>query len=367
MKPGLLGGMIGLVVGVVIGATVIAPGLPQPESASSSGLVGSLTRPGDIAWKATSVQAGVLPGLGLLPKRIELDLRRVSGGGMDLKVHEPGAVVPAHDVLDAVAIGGVDAVFGSPAIWASKAPALALFSGIPFGVGAAEFLTWMEHGGGRDIYETQMHRLGVHGVLCGIDPPGLGGWFRRPIEDPTAFKDLRVHIAGLGARVLERLGAVPIALDGPDILPAMEAAKLDGVSFAAPPTDVRLGFHRLARFGYLPGWNLPGTVFDLAVNLHRWQSLSDFHRARIEAVCADSLRRGLAETGLAAVSSFKVLAAEGAKLAPWPEAVEEALRETWAEVVNEAGARNPEFRQTWDALTQFRERYQTARTMGYVE
>lgn len=367
MKPGLMGGMIGLVVGVVIGATVIAPGLPKPESDAASNLVGPLARFGDLTWKTGVVSPRVLPGLGALPKRIELELRRVSGGSMELRLTEVGAQVSAVEAMDAVMSGAADALFGSPAIWADKAPVLALLSGVPFGANPGEFLAWIENGGGREIYDSVLHRMGLHGVPCGFDPPGVGGWFRRPIDSPEAFRGLRMRVAGPGALVLGRLGVLPLALDGPDILPAMEEARLDGVVFAAPPTDLRLGFHRQAKYAYLPGWNLPGTLFDLTVNLQRWQALSEAQRGRIEAVCADSLRRGLAETGMAAVSSLRSLESEGAKLAPWPEAVEEAVHQAWADVVAEFSARNPEFKAGWEAFVQFRDRYAAARAKGYVE
>ena len=52
----------------------------------------------------------------------------VSGGKINIKYYEPGALVPAMEIFDAVSTGSVDAGWASPAFWAGKVPALQFFT-----------------------------------------------------------------------------------------------------------------------------------------------------------------------------------------------------------------------------------------------
>ena len=46
----------------------------------------------------------------------------------------------------------------------------------------------------------------IHPILCGIIGPETAGWFRFPIQRLEDFEGLKIRFAGLGGRVLQRLG-----------------------------------------------------------------------------------------------------------------------------------------------------------------
>ena len=80
-------------------------------------------------------------------------LDRVSGGSISMKIYDPGALVGALEILDAVSDGKVDAGYGASGFWAGKIPAAPLFSAIPFGPDSAEFMAWLYHGNGLELYQ----------------------------------------------------------------------------------------------------------------------------------------------------------------------------------------------------------------------
>ena len=123
-----------------------------------------------------------------------------------LKFFEPGALVPALEIFDAVSTGGVDAGWATPGYWAGKVPALQLFSSVPFGPPSNEYMSWVFFGGGKEFYEELYARHNIKGMLCGIIPPEASGWFKEEIKGPEDLKGLKMRFFGLGAKVMEKVG-----------------------------------------------------------------------------------------------------------------------------------------------------------------
>ena len=75
-----------------------------------------------------------------------------------------------RELFDAVASGAIDAGFSSPGAWAHKEPALQLFSSIPFGPSASEYLAWIYFGGGIDLLNDIYRPHGIESIICGEKP-----------------------------------------------------------------------------------------------------------------------------------------------------------------------------------------------------
>jgi len=60
-------------------------------------------------------------------------VKKISGGTIEFKFFEPGALVPASQYFDAVSAGNLDAAFTGLGFFTGKEVALALFSSVPFG------------------------------------------------------------------------------------------------------------------------------------------------------------------------------------------------------------------------------------------
>lgn len=78
--------------------------------------------------------------LGPTQTRLVETLRTVSGGSIDVKGFEPGALVPANQYLDAVGNGSLDMAWTVSGFWTGKDIAFALYGSVPFGPDVAEYL-----------------------------------------------------------------------------------------------------------------------------------------------------------------------------------------------------------------------------------
>ena len=70
-------------------------------------------------------------------------LKEASDGSIVVKIYEPGKLVAPFEILDAVSAGKIDAGFAGAGFFAGKVPAAPIFSSIPFGPEADEYLAWM--------------------------------------------------------------------------------------------------------------------------------------------------------------------------------------------------------------------------------
>ncbi len=315
-----------------------------------------------------STYGGSLTQLGTLGKRIQEQLDRVSGGEIRLRFQEPGAIVPALEVFESVQTGAVESGWSTPGYWTGRKPALALFSAVPFGPTAPEYIAWYYFGGGQEMFEEIYAEFGIHSVICGIIAPEASGWFREPIESVEDLRGLKMRFFGLGARVMEKMGVSTQLLAGGDIFPALELGTIDATEFSMPAIDLNLGFYQVAKHYYFPGWHQQSTMFDLMFNKDFWDGLSDQHQAQIEAVCGDSVRHGLAEGEAIQFAALKELQEEhGVTVHRWPDEILAELEGKWLEVVEELKQEDEDFERVWNSLSEFRENYKIWGELGYLQ
>jgi TRAP-type mannitol/chloroaromatic compound transport system substrate-binding protein len=190
-------------------------------------------------------------------------------------------------------------------------------------------------------------------VPCGVLPPEASGWFREPIDSVEDLKGLKIRYAGLGGRVMERLGASITMLAAGDIFLSLERGVIDATEYSLPSVDRPLGFHKVAKHYYFPGWHQPSSILELVVNAEFWQGLDAGQRAAIETACDAAtlygLGRGLATQG-EALAYFR---AQGVVLHRWPPELMRRFREEAGRVMEEASAADPAFAEAWHSLRDF--------------
>lgn len=320
-----------------------------------------------IRWKMGSTYPGSLVQLGTLAKRVDEQIEAVSGGNMRIRFNEPGALVPALEVFDAVASGSIDAAYSTPGYWAGKVPALQLFGAVPFGPKAGEYLAWYYHGGGQALFEEIYHQYGIHSVICGVIAPEASGWFKNEITSAEDLKGLKMRFFGLGAKVMEKMGVSTQLLAGGDIYPALELGTIDATEFSMPAIDLKLGFYQVANHYYFPGWHQQSTMFDLMFNKEKWDALADVQKAQIESVCMANVTYGFSEGEAIQVAALQELEEKGVNIHRWPQEILDQLQAAWNEVATEQAAADEDFARVWESLQSFREGYKLWGDLGYLD
>jgi TRAP-type mannitol/chloroaromatic compound transport system substrate-binding protein len=298
-----------------------------------------------------------LPGLGKPALGLAELIKQGSDGAVMLELKEPGEGPKPHEILDKVSDGSVDAGYATASFWAAQIPAAPLFSGFPFGPDAKTYLAWFDEGNGRKLHREMYAQGGykVHVIPCAFGGPEAGGWFTKEIATPKDLDGLRMRIFGLGARVMSRLGVVPVLVPGGNLAKAFDKKDIDAAELYTPTIDREQGLQDKAKILYMPGWHQPETVFELIINKERWDKLGPQRQAIVEDACKTTLQTTLGESaGLQAEALAALSTKDSVQVLPWPDDVLEALRGAWAEVAKEEGARDYFFKAVLEDIEAFR-------------
>ncbi len=301
-----------------------------------------------------------LPGLGTPIPRVAEQLDLMSGGTLKMKVYEPGKLVPPFEILDAVSSGKINSGYTTAGYWAGKIPAAPLFSAVPFGPEAGEYMAWLYYGNGLSLYQEMYDQAGfnVHVIPCAIIAPETSGWFANEINSPEDLNGLKMRFFGLGGQVMQKLGVATSLLPGGEIFPALEKGAIDATEFSMPAIDARLGFHKLVKYNYFPGWHQQATVFELMINKDVWNDASDQHKAIIENACkasmADSFAEGEAIQHAALIDNVEN---NGVQIKQWNDDMLATFRTTWEEVAAEQAANDEFFNKVLTDMNEFRDGY----------
>ena len=175
-----------------------------------------------IRWRVPLVFQTTIPVLGDNPVYVAEIIKRASGGAVKLELFEPGEIVPAFSITDAVRDGKIEAGYTWLGYDQGKIPASPLVSAVPFGMEPWEYSAWWYVGGGQQLTENLYRRYNLHPVMCGLTGPETAGWFRNQIISLDDVEGLKIRFAGLGGRVIERLGASVTMIPGGEIFQALE-------------------------------------------------------------------------------------------------------------------------------------------------
>lgn len=299
-----------------------------------------------------------LPALGTPIKWVSEQLPLMSNNNLKMKIYEPGKLVSPTEILDAVSNGKVNSGYATAGYWQGKMPAAALFSSVPFGPEAGEYLAWMYFGNGLNLYQ-EMYDNGGYNVKvlpCAINSPETSGWFKKPINSKEDLKGMNMRFFGLGASVMEKLGVSTNQLPGGEIFGALEKGAIDASEFSQPVVDKLLGFHKIAKYNYFPGWHQQSTVFELLVNKDAWADMSETNQAILETTCKASMTNSIAEGEALQFDVMAKAQENGVEIRYWSDEMLDVFKGAWDEVVEEK-KQDEFFNKAYTDLTTFRDGY----------
>lgn len=319
-----------------------------------------------VRFQIGSTYPGSLKQLGTLGIRIAEKLKETSGGSIDAKFFEPGALVPALQVFDSISNNALDGGWSTPGYWTGKDIAFALFGAVPFGPSAGEYMAWLYFGGGLQLWDEIYKPYKIKSLPCAIIAPEASGWFKTEIKSVEDLKGKKMRFFGLGARVMEKLGVSTQLLAAGEIFQALQLGTIDATEFSMPAIDLNLGFYQVAKHYYLPGWHQQSTLFDLMFSEKKWEELSATQKVQAEMVCGDTMRYSLAEGEAIQVPALEELKAKGVTIHKWSPEILASMQKAWEEVVVEESAKSPMFKKTWENFSKFRAQYKTWKEIGYL-
>ena len=364
-RTALIAVVVAFLTGMLATLAVRSPGDGGPV-ASASGGAASGAAAATVRWRVPVAFSTNLEVLGDNVLWVVDAIERASAGAVVLRPYEPGEIVPAFNIVDAVREGKVPAGYTWLGYDQGKIPAAPLLGAVPFGMEPWEFMAWWFEGGGREHGEALYGKFGVHPVMCGLIGPETAGWFREPIDALSDMEGLKIRFAGLGGRVIERLGASVTMIPGGEIFQALEKGAIDATEFALPNVDQELGFDRVAKLNYYPGWHQPATSVHLVVNAEVWAGLSDTERRVIDTACTAGVTRNLAKAEALQGGVLAGFPDKGVTAVRLPLPILRELERVTAQVMAEEAARDEDFRAIHASQRAFRDQYALWKRFAYL-
>ena len=151
---------------------------------------------------------------------------------------------------------------------------------------------------------------------------------------------LKFRIAGMAGFVFAKLGVVPQVIGGPDIYPSLEKGTIDGAEWVGPYDDEKLGFNKVARYYYYPGWWEAGTMGHVLINDKSWRALPKSYQTALRVACSEACLWTTAKYDAENPQALRRLVASGTRLRPFPNSVmvacEKAAYELYAELMTQS-------------------------------
>jgi TRAP-type mannitol/chloroaromatic compound transport system substrate-binding protein len=277
----------------------------------------------------------------------------LTDNSFQIQANAAGELATSRQALDVVKSGAVECAHTRLSFHVNKDVTLGLGTGLPFGLNARHQMSWWSFGGGADLVNAVLKRLGTYGIPAGVIGGQMGGWFKTEIDSLDDLKGLRFRINGLGAPIFARIGAVPVDMPHTDVMGALASNAIDGAEFLCPQDDERLGLVKAARYNYGPCWWESAGMVHLVVNLERWNALPAAYRAALTRACDAVTLRMLAKYDFVNPPSLKRLVSAGAVVRQFPQPVLEACHRATIEHFNEVAAKNAQFKKGMDSVTAF--------------
>jgi len=321
-----------------------------------------------IRWKMPIAFASKLPGLGSPSQYVAKQLDAASGGDVQVRVFEPDKLVPPFEILQSVSDGKVEAGYTWIGYDQGKVPAVPLFAAVPFGLKPWAFSAWYYWGGGHDMLQEVYANKGfnVHAELCGIIGPETAGWYSEPITSLEDYKGMKIRFAGLGGKVLEKLGASVTMMPGGELFQALQTGTIDATEFSMPAIDQILGFNEVVKYNLFPGWHQPFTAQYMLINKDEWDAASDQQKALINTTCTAATMMGLTEGEYKNGSVLQGFREKGVQADQIPRDVLKQLKGITQEVLEEEAANDADFKRVYESQQAFQENYKVWDQRAYL-
>ena len=271
-----------------------------------------------------------------------------------IQLFAAGEIVPALQVTDAVINGTVEACHTAQYYMWGKDPTWALGCAVPFGLNGRQQTAWWTEGGGEAMLNAFHAKHNVVALLGGNTSAQMGGWFRKEINTVDDLKGLKFRVGGFAGAVMSKLGVVPQQIAGGDIYPSLEKGTIDGAEWVGPHDDEKLGFYKVAKYYYYPGWWEGGAMLTIQFNKAKWDSLPKSYQAIAKAAAAQANQYMIGRYDVMNPAALKRLVAAGTQLRPFSEAVLDACFKSANEVYADISAKNQDFKKIWESMKAFR-------------
>ncbi len=307
-------------------------------------------------WNMVTTWPPNFPIIGEGCERFAEWINQMSGGRLQIRVYGGGELIPPLEAFDAVSTGTAQLAHGAAYYWAGKIPAAQFFASVPFGMNAQQVNAWILKGGGLELWREIYEDFDLVPFLAGNTIAQMGGWFNREINSISDLKGLKMRIPGLGSRVFEKAGGSAVLSAGSEIYTNLERGVIDATEWIGPYHDYLMGFHKIAKYYYSPGWHEAGTALELIINKSIYDELSPDLKEMIASAAGRLNQEMMAEMEVKNSEYLELIRSEAeVEIRKFPDEVLEVLKAKTSEIIREMTTNDPLSARVYESFRKFKE------------
>jgi TRAP-type mannitol/chloroaromatic compound transport system substrate-binding protein len=305
-------------------------------------------------WKMVTTWPPHFPILGELPDRMAKWIDKMSNGRLKIHVYGGGELVPALETFDAVSNGVAEMGHGAAYYWAGKIPAAQFFGSVPFGMNAQQLNAWLFSGDGLELWQELYEPYNLVPFPCGNTGGQMGGWFNKQINSVADIKGLKMRIAGLGGKVVTKAGGSAILSPAGELYTDLDRGVIDALEWVGPYHDYLMGFHKIAKYYYYPGWQEPGPPIELIINKNAFENLPADLQKIVQRFAVGMNTMMLSEFEAKNTEYyFKMIKENNVLLKKFPDDVLNTFRKLTKEVIDEIVSGDAKSKRVYDSYSKF--------------
>ena len=282
-------------------------------------------------------------------------VREMTDGRFNIQVFAPGDIVGGLQVADAVSDGTVEAGHTASYYYWGKDPTFAFGTAVPFGLNARMQNAWMYQGGGIESDEQVLYAL-QHYWLSRVATRARRwavGFAKRSIPLPTG-RVLKSASADLVAQSCRNLAVSRSKFQVATFIRHLEKGTIDAAEWVGPYDDEKLGFQRVAKYYYYPGWWEGQAMLHFFFNLETFDALPKAYKSIVRSATKVANQAMMTRYDMLNPGSIRRLVGRGAVLRPFSEQVLDSCFNASNAVYSEITAENETFKKVYEAMKEVR-------------
>ena len=253
-------------------------------------------------WKFQSHWPAASASFKPLKKYFDQDLKKLTGGRLEITLHPAAALVPTKEIFDATRKGTVDGATGSPAYWMTIVPIGAVAGNCPMTFRETwEGLYFHYVMGFEDMLKEGHAKHNILYYTEKVYPTAMIG--KKPIQKIEDFKGYKIRSTGAIADMLRDLGAAPTLIQGSELYLSLQTGVVEGAHWGAAQGALTMKLCEVAKYYIQPNLAMSGTdviiinkdsfnalpkdlqtVLDLALKERVWHRSHEYIMGEMEAL-----------------------------------------------------------------------------------
>ena len=208
-------------------------------------------------------------------KRVE----ELTNGNVKIKVFWPGQLVRTKEAFDALGKGMIDAYSGSMLYFAGYVPEVNC-EWLPFGWANPEEAREMyEKRGWLDLMRKATDKHGVR-YIAPMCVASMGLITKFPVQSVTDLRGRKIRAVGMEAKIMDALGAAPVAIAGAEQYMALKRGTVEGTDYPFY-TIGKYKFYEVCKYIIRPALHTPG-IIEILMNKQVYGSLPGEYQIAVD-------------------------------------------------------------------------------------